>query len=200
MKDGGGMVKHVRAEEPTSIAKIIRERRTIRSFTNEPVTKELIIDLLNDAVWAPTHGLRQPWRFLFVSTDEKERFIEYLLQAFPNDQQDKMRTYFHAQASAFLIVIMSEDPRPKQWEEDFAASAAMIQNFQLLAWERKLGVVWKTNNHNWDPKVRQLLGVKPGEKIVGFLHLGFFDSEQIPEPKPRTPAEEKLTLFENLKP
>ncbi|TRY25873.1 nitroreductase [Brevibacillus sp. LEMMJ03] len=194
------MVKHVRAAEPTSIAKIIRERRTIRSFTNEPVTKELIIDLLNDAVWAPTHGLRQPWRFLFVSTDEKERFIEYLLQAFPNDQQDKMRTYFHAQASAFLIVIMSEDPRPKQWEEDFAASAAMIQNFQLLAWERKLGVVWKTNNHNWDPKVRQLLGVKPGEKIVGFLHLGFFDSEQIPEPKPRTPAEEKLTLFENLKP
>jgi nitroreductase len=109
----------------TPLSKIIRERRTIHTFTNEPVSKELIIDLLNDAVWAPNHGLREPWRFLFVSTEVKGNFIEYLLQAFPNDQQEKMRTYFHSQASAFLIVIMPEDPRQKKWEEDFAASAAI---------------------------------------------------------------------------
>ncbi|WP_241236305.1 nitroreductase family protein [Brevibacillus marinus] len=192
------MIQEISATEPSPLAKIIRERRTIHRFTHEPVTKELIIELLNDAIWAPNHGLREPWRFLFVSTDEKERFIEYLLQAFPDDQREKMRTYFQTQGSAYLIVIMPEDPRQKQWEEDFAAAAALIQNFQLLAWERKLGVVWKTNPHNWDPKVRRLLGVKPGEKIVGFLHLGYFDSKDTPQPKPRTPAEEKLTLFENL--
>ena len=60
----------------------------------------------------------------------------------------------------------------------------MIQNFQLLAWEQQLGVVWKTNPHIYDPKVHELLGVEKGEKIAGFLHLGYFD--EVPPAKKRT--------------
>ncbi len=51
----------------------------------------------------------------------------------------------------------------------------MIQNFWLLAWEHKLGVVWKTNPHIYDPNVKDILNIGEDEKIVGFLHLGYFD-------------------------
>ncbi|MZQ87000.1 nitroreductase [Paenibacillus sp. 5J-6] len=181
---------------PGDVALTVRSRRTMRAFTDEPVSEELVMALLNDAVWAPNHGLREPWRFLFVPSEQKEAFIEHILPGFALEQHEKMRKYLHAQGSAFLIVIMPEDPRPKQWEEDLMASAALIQNFQLLAWERKLGVVWKTNDHNWNPAVRSLLGVQPGEKVTGMLHLGFFEEDQIPEPKrPRTTAEEKTQVF-----
>ncbi|MDF2680032.1 MAG: nitroreductase [Brevibacillus sp.] len=179
-----------------SISKVIRERRSIKKdYKPDAVPETLVLELLNDAVYAPNHGLREPWRFLFVPTENKETFIERMLPVYALEQQQNRRELFSAPA-AYLIVIMKEDPRQKQWEEDFSATCAMIQNFQLLAWEKGLGVVWKTNPHNWDPKAHQVLGVAPGEKIVGFLHLGFFEEDSVPKPGPRTPAEKKFTRFE----
>lgn len=178
-----------------SISKVIRERRSIKKgYKTDAVPEELILSLLNDAVYAPTHGLREPWRFMFVSSENKQAFIDKLVPVLPADIQQSRRDYFNEPA-AFLVVIMKEDPRQKQWEEDFSATCALIQNFQLLAWEQGLGVVWKTNQHNWDPKARHVLGVQPGEKIVGFLHLGFFDPADTPKATPRTPAEQKFTRF-----
>ncbi|MCM3761786.1 nitroreductase [Alkalihalobacillus oceani] len=178
----------------TDLAKLIRERRSIKNgYTDQAVLTELVKELLRDAVWAPNHGLREPWRFIYVPTEEKEEFVEKLVKTFPAEMQENRRAYFSSPA-AFLIVIMEEDPRQKQWDENFGAIGALIQNFQLLAWERQLGVVWKTNPHIYDPKVRQLLGVQPGEKIAGFLHLGYFD--EIPKARARTTIEEKLTVYE----
>lgn len=182
-------MEHTKSE----LAKVIRERRSVKNnYLDKEVPQDLIIELLEDAKWAPTHALREPWRFIFVPSDEKEQFVEDLVQTFPADMQENRRTYF-SKPAAFLIAIMKEDPRQKQWDENFGAISSMIQNFQLLAWERQLGVVWKTNPHIYDPKVHELLGVNPGEKLVGFLHLGFFDEE--PKTKKRTPIEEKLTIY-----
>ncbi|WP_456279049.1 nitroreductase family protein [Bacillus sp. AK128] len=179
----------------SNLAKIIRERRSIKSgYTDQDVSQEVVLELLNDAVWAPNHGLREPWRFMFVSAQEKEAFVEELVETFPPDMKENRRNYFN-QPTAYLIVIMEEDPRQKQWEENFAAVSSLIQNFQLLAWERELGVVWKTNPHIYDPKVRKLLDVKPGEKIVGFLHMGYFN--QVPEARLRKTAEDKFTVYKS---
>jgi nitroreductase len=179
----------------SNLAKIIRERRSIKSgYIDKEVTEETVLEILDDAIWAPNHGLREPWRFIFVSTKEKEGFVENLVKTFSPDMQENRRNYF-SQPAAFLIVVMEEDPRQKQWEENFGAVSSLIQNFQLLAWEQKLGVVWKTNPHIYDPKVRDLLDVKPGEKIVGFLHMGYFD--KVPQVRDRTSAEEKLTVYKN---
>lgn len=177
----------------SSIAKVIRERRSIKTgYTDQPVSQELIETLLEDAVWAPNHGLREPWRFITVPTEKKQEFINDLVATFPKDMQENRRTYF-SMPSAFMVVIMKEDPRQKQWDEDYGAVSAMIQNFQLLAWEQGLGVVWKTNPHNYDPKVHKLLGVEPGEKIVGFIHMGYF--EDTPIARSRTPIKEKLSIY-----
>lgn len=177
----------------SSLVKAIRERRSIKSgYTDKAVSQELIQELLNDAIWAPNHGLREPWRFIFIPTEKKGEFVEDLVETFSKDMQENRRNYFN-QPAAFLIVVMQEDPRQKKWEEDFGAVSSLIQNFQLLAWEKELGVVWKTNPHIYEPKVRTLLGVEPGEKIVGFLHMGYF--EKVPPARPRTPVEEKFTVY-----
>ncbi|MGP4059964.1 nitroreductase family protein [Halobacillus sp. H74] len=179
----------------TNLANIIRERRSVKSgYLDKEVPTELITELLEDARWAPTHGLREPWRFIFIPTEEKEQFVESLVKTFPRDMQENRRNYF-SQPAAFLIAVMKEDPRQKQWEENFGAISCLLQNFQLLAWEQELGVVWKTNPQIHEPQVRELLGVQPGEKIVGFIHMGFFDQQ--PKPKQRSPIEDKLTIFKN---
>ncbi|MBP1961840.1 nitroreductase [Paenibacillus aceris] len=72
----------------------------------------------------------------------------------------------------------------------------LIQNFQLAAWEAGVGVVWKTNPFIHSPSFRETVDVKPGEKIVGLLHIGY--PEQVPPVRLRTDAREKLTIKETI--
>ena len=95
--------------------------------------------------------------------------------------------------NAILVVIMEEPEKQKQWKENYGAVSSMIQNFWLLAWEKDLGVVWKTNPHIYDPKVKEILNVRENEKIVGFIHLGYFDKKPIK--KDRISLDEKFTTY-----
>ncbi|WP_253947838.1 nitroreductase family protein [Paenibacillus ehimensis] len=187
-------------ETRPGIAATVRERRTINQFNGEPVPKEMIMELLEDAVWAPFHSRKEPWRFFLFMGEGRKKFSDAVLATYPKEQLEQYgervaHAYCHT-VPVHLVVAITEEPRPNKWEEAFSAASALIQNLQLLAWERKIGVVWKTNEYNWDPGFRQAIGVKPGEKIVGTLHLGYFDESKVPRPKPRTPVSELLTLFE----
>lgn len=45
----------------------IKGRRSVRSFTDQPVDKEMLLKLLEAAVWAPSAGNSQTWRFVIVT-------------------------------------------------------------------------------------------------------------------------------------
>jgi len=179
-----------------SIADTIRERSSIKNgYIDKEISKELVLSLLEDAIWAPTHGVREPWRFIFVSKERKEDFIEAILQCHEKGNHEIIRNKF-IHVPAFLVVIMNEDPRQKVWEEDFAATSCMLQNLQLLAWEQEIGMVWKTPIHIHDPRFRQAIGVQPGEKIVGVLNIGYFDKETAAKKvRKRTNPAEKMIAF-----
>ena len=177
----------------TALAQIIRERRAVKKgYNNKEVTEETVLDLLEDAIWAPTHKMRQPWRFIFVDANHKADFAKKIALNYPEERQDNRETFLN-EPSAFLIVIMEEPEAQKEWDENFGATAAMIQNFWLLAWEQDLGVCWKTNPHIYDPKVKEILNVKDNEKIVGFVHLGYFD--EAPAKKERINVVEKFETY-----
>ena len=48
----------------------IKERRSVRSFTDRPVSRDQLTELLTAAVWAPSGGNRQTWRFTAVSNPD----------------------------------------------------------------------------------------------------------------------------------
>lgn len=181
-------------KQSTALANLIRERRAVKKgYNDKPITEEAVKELLKDAVWAPTHGNRQPWRFIFVGPEQKEVFADKIAATYPEERQENRREYLN-EPNAFLVVVMDVPDSQKQWDENFGATACMIQNFWLLAWEQQLGVVWKTNPHIYDPKVKEILNVGEDEKIAGFLHLGYFD--KLPIKKTRKPVSEKFSTFE----
>ncbi|GGI44515.1 nitroreductase [Paenibacillus marchantiophytorum] len=182
------------------IAATIRERRTINQFTGEVIPKEVMLALLDDAVWAPFHSRNEPWRFIMYLGAGRKQFSDAVLLTYPKDKLEKLgpqvEDAYCKQVPVTLLVLIEEEPRPKEWEEAFSAASALIQNLQLLAWERGIGVVWKTNEYNWSPEFREAAGVKPGEKVVGTLHLGYFDPVKVRKAKQRKSAAELTTLFE----
>ncbi|MNC06845.1 putative NAD(P)H nitroreductase YdjA [compost metagenome] len=185
--------------EVSAIEQLIRARRTIRQFNEKTLSKETIIDLLEAAVWAPVHSRKEPWRFILFQDAGRKQFADAVLHTFSKDElerwEEKLRSDYCERIQAHLLVVIEADPRQRVWEDAVGAGSALIQNLQLLAWEKKIGVVWKTNEYNFDPDFCRMTGVKPGERIIGTLHLGYFDQDKIPKPRLRTPVRELLTCI-----
>lgn len=185
-----------------SIAQTIRGRRSIRSFNKESVSRELVMSLLNDAVWAPNHGLREPWRFIYVESAEgKAHLADLALDAarrmkrvrlLPTKLKEVMKRRL-VDIPAHLVVVMKAQKNEHKQEEDFAAVCCLMQNLQLLGWEQKLGMFWSTYEFIHFPEFKEGLGIREDERIVGMLHMGYFN--RVPSPKPRTPVEQKLTVW-----
>jgi nitroreductase len=165
----------------SNLADLIKARRSIGVFTDQPVPNGLVEELLEVAVWAPNHHLTEPWRFVYITGEGRHKYAAIrreMAMEFSKSisEEDKRKAGEGAYAKfmsipAYLAVAMREDPDPEIREEDFAACACLIQNFMLLAWERALGTSWKTFKN--DPRLRALLGLEPNEKVVGVVHLGY---------------------------
>ena len=174
-------------------------RRTIKSFKTDPVNPEEILELLNVAKWAPNHKLTQPWRFQMYTGEGKEKFAQAYLDAQPKvegevSEKALRKAQYYKDIPIQLVIIISEDPRQRTWDEDYGAVSAFIQNFQLAAWERGIGMIWRTNDWVYDPIFREGIGVKPGEKIVGTLMIGY--PKHVPEAQDRMDVRELVKIID----
>jgi len=180
---------------------LIKERRTVQLFEDRPIPVELIQDLLDTAIWVPNHKMTEPWRFVFVHGDGKQKLAETARnlaggrERDPEKRAEMGRNTYEKMMSvpAFLAVVMKENPNPAVREEDYASVSCIAHNIGLLAWEQGIGMVWQTYGYIFMPEFREMLGVQPGEKIVGVLHMGY--PAKVPTPRPRTPASELLTVI-----
>ena len=66
-------------KEKTTVDQNIISRRTIKSFKEDPIDPEEIIELLNIAKWAPNHKLTQPWRFQLYTDKGKGSICSRLI-------------------------------------------------------------------------------------------------------------------------
>ncbi len=186
-------------EQSLSIRDAILQRRSIKNFNGQPVERETLISVLDDAKWAPNHGNREPWR-LVVACGKELTELHELLREFgvpkwkelsEEDLVKNMKKFTSPGGYAFVIV--PEDARQKERLEDYAAASTYIQNAQLLAWDLGIGSCWKTPPFIDAPKFRQAMRVKPGERIISMLQFGYFD--EMPKAKQRKDSEEFITFF-----
>lgn len=186
-------------EQSLSIRDAILQRRSIKLFNGQPVEREALMNILDDAKWAPNHGVRQPWRLVVACGEELNDLLSVLREfgvakwreLSEEDLEKQMKKFTTPGAYAFMIV--PEDARQKERLEDYAAASSFIQNAQLLAWDLGIGSCWKTPGFLDTPKFREALGVKQGERIISMLQFGYFD--EMPKAKPRKSVEEFVTFF-----
>ena len=58
------------------VMKAIKGRRSVRKFTDQSVSGEILLKLLEAAVWAPSGGNAQTWRFVVVTDEAKMKKIK----------------------------------------------------------------------------------------------------------------------------
>ena len=186
-------------EQALSVREAIIGRRSVKNFNGQPVDIDNINSILEDARWAPTHGLRNPWRFIVAANKEYIKFQDVLKEygvpkwkELSEEELEKQMKKFSG-PGAVVFVVIPEDVRQKERLEDYAAASAMIQNAMLLAWDQGIGTCWKTPPFIDNPKFREELGVKTGERIMSMLQFGYYDD--IPKGRVRTPLEDIVTYY-----
>jgi len=68
------------------LLKVIEERKSIRAFKPDPVPREKIEEILKLSIHAPSAINLQPWEFIVVTGEEKERLGRRLIKAYKEKQ------------------------------------------------------------------------------------------------------------------
>ena len=166
------------------VSHLIRHRRTIKpkDFSDRGVDDAILRELLENANWAPTHGLTEPWRFAVFSGDARARLAEFLASTYqavtPNEQfrqtkYEGMRV--NATLAQVVIVIgMKRQSSQKISEQDeMQAVACAVQNMHLTAAAYGLGAFWSTNAAATSDQMRDYAGLGEKDRALGLLYLGY---------------------------
>jgi nitroreductase len=163
------------------ILEVIKTRRSIRSFNSKrKVDKKDILRLLEAAVWAPSGGNVQPWKFYVVTNPEKKDGLfeasyrqEYILEA------------------PVSIVICIDQARAKAKYGDrglnlyaIQDTAAAIQNILLSATTAGLGTCWIGAFD--EKKAQSCLNLESNLRPVAIIPVGY------PNESPHPPHRDEI--------
>lgn len=180
------------------LSEIIKNRRSIfpESYTQEEIPTAIIEQILENANYAPTHKLTQPWRFTVIREDAKIKLGAELgriyKETIPAEKflQKKYDSFAQKTSQANVIIAINvqfhEDKVPA-WEE-IAAVACAVQNMALTAEALNVGAYWSS-----PPLIEHLggfLGLGENEKCYGLFYMGYHNAEH--RAAHRTPMSEKV--------
>jgi nitroreductase len=162
----------------------IRTRRTHKVYGAEPVSREMLEELLELARWAPNHNLTNPWRFRVVGAQA----LEALKQAAGPEAAAKLD-----RAPTLIVASQVRSDDEVQDEEDLCAVATAISYVLLAAHGRGLAGYWRTPGVLRSQEGRDAVGVPANERILGLIHLG--PPRQDKEAPERLPVGDYVTFL-----
>ncbi|MFD1677590.1 nitroreductase family protein [Alicyclobacillus fodiniaquatilis] len=152
---------------------IIKERRNIKQFTNQPVDMQQVMTWLDAAGFAPNHRMVQPWEVLVIGPETRAKL---------NHKAN------FGDAPLVLAVLSKGANVAVDQEENLIATSCFVQNFLLLAWQNGVGTRWASIGST--PVARETLEVPEGYSVVGIFGVGY--PMNVPSSKPRTPIVDKI--------
>ncbi|WP_448139344.1 nitroreductase family protein [Sphingobacterium siyangense] len=179
------------------VLKAIHYRRSVfqASFTEEEVSKEDILSILEAANAAPTHKRTQPWRFVIFRKEGLERLGTELSRIYKSVTPTEKYTEATeitmgkkaTQSNVAIAIVVNYTGEVPEWEE-LACTAAAVENMWLATHSLNIGGYWATPgliNH-----LGGFLNLEENQKCIGLFYLGHHQSEAR-EPI-RTPIADKI--------
>lgn len=181
------------------ISDAIQNRRSIKRFTDRPVSRDEIEAVIAAAALAPNHRLTLPWRFYVLGEEARHAYGLALgdrkaSKLTDPDAANALRQSVAAEHRALpcmiaVAVVLHDDPEIR--EEDYASAMMAIQNIALVAVELGLGTQLKTGAVMSSAAARAAVGVPDEQRIVAIVNLG--EPADVPPAKSRRPAAELIT-------
>ncbi len=161
----GNSTIDLRGDSINDFIKLIKNRRSVREYTNKPIEKRILEEIVDCGRLAPSARNIQPWVFLVVTEKEKLEII--------SEQMEYGRFIRNAAA----CIVICGDRKAKRYVEDCCIAS---ENIMLSAKSLGIGSCYVAALGKDVKGVRELLRVPENFEIICFISLGYF--EKNPEP------------------
>jgi nitroreductase len=172
---------------------LIKGRRSIfpQDYTGEPVDDVIVKKILESALWAPTHKLTEPWRFVVFTgaglkslAQEQANVYKKVTEADGTFKEERYQNLLTKPllSSHIVAVLMKRDEKRSVPEiEEVGAVFCALQNLYLATTAYGVGGYFSTGGITYFEASKELFGLEKDDKLLGFFHLG------IPKRTPSTP-------------
>ncbi len=143
----------------------IYDRRSTRKFSDKPISKEDLTEIIESGIKAPSSKNRQPWKFIVVQGKEKEEMLKVFRKGILREEKETAllpQSRQHIPAAKYTVDIMEEAPvavfvvntlgkgilsemAPEEHIYEICnvqSISAAIQNMLLAAEEKGIGSLW----------------------------------------------------------
>jgi Nitroreductase len=156
------------SQSDNPVIQAMLDRRSIRKFTADPVSRQDILTILEAGRWAPSGLNNQPWRFLVVTRDDPRHA--------PLAECTKYAHIIRSSA-ACIAVTLAKDALYSEMK-DHQGAGACIQNMLLATHALGLGAVWIGQIVNDQAATLGVLGLdQEAHELQAVIALGHPDQK-----------------------
>ena len=181
---------------------LLKTRRSYkaRELSGPPPSAAEIDTFLTVASRVPDHGKLTPWRFIVFEGEARraagDAIAKFFRAKYPDAKPEQIEAERERLTRAPLVIAVVSRAAPHakipEWEQVLSCGAAAM-NLVTAAHALGYGANWITEWYAYDRGVLDALGLKPHERIAGFIHIGRPPGP--PEDRPRPPLAEIATRF-----
>ena len=187
-----------------SIFALMTRRRSIRKFTPTPVSREVVTQIIESAILAPSGKNRQPWHFTVLQGEGKQRFLDVVEASIQQRESGGVSTgsapYSARAMRQAPVCVVIHNPHFTPVEDhngqnryrslvDTQSIGAAIQNMLLVAEEAGLGSLWICDVLYAETAINEFLG--RSDELVAAIALGYPD--EAPSARPRKTLDQVTT-------
>ncbi|EMI45683.1 nitroreductase [Rhodopirellula sp. SWK7] len=165
------------------ISQLIRDRRTIKPkfYSDQPVDEAIVNELLENANWAPTHGMTEPWRFTVFTGEARTKLRDFMgetyrslttEETFKQNKYDGMQESVMHAPVVIAIGMKRQDSGKISLLDELLAVGCAVQNMHLTATSHGLGGFWSTNIVATSDAMRDYIGLASGDQALGLFYVG----------------------------
>ena len=170
----------------SELREIIRNRRSIKpeDFKPRKVMDDMVTEILNNALWAPTHGMTEPWHFVVFQNKAIEELGDFFADTYKNNtpedlfiqkKYDKFKDRPNLSSVVIAICMKRQKSERIPEIEELAAVACAVQNMHLTATAYGLGGYWSSGPMIYSNETKKYLNLDDKDKCLGLFYLGYTD-------------------------
>lgn len=170
----------------------ITKRRSIRVFEDTPLDKSMVEDVINCGRLAPSAKNRQPWYFVVVQKDIKNKIADVMIEDFAkrNNEEEQaklgcpnsVKPTANVIKQAPILILVFKEKNDLWIEGDNLSIGACVENMCLRATDLGLGSLWIRDIIYVAKDVAKLLNHEDMELNCA-LSIGY--TSQLPSARPR---------------
>jgi nitroreductase len=180
---------------------LMKNRRSVfqQDYSGEVIEDVIVKKIIEAALWAPSHKMTQPWRFIVFTgaglkslAEQQAGLYKKVTTTDGTYREERYQNLLTKPllSSHIIVVIMKRDEKKSVPEiEEVGAVFCAVENLYLATTAYGVGGYLSTGGITYFEEAKELFGLEAEDKLLGYFHLGI--------PK-RTPSVLKRKTFDDV--